>query len=122
LVKDCQDNNYKKVLTERSQKLRRNMTDDERHLWYCFLKRLPVSVRRQYVIGRYIVDFYIPSAKLVIELDGSEHYENSSKEYDANRDSIIAEKGITVIRYSNLDIKQRFDSVCEDISNRIDNK
>ena len=62
-------------LTDNAQKLRKNMTKEERHLWYDFLKTLPVTVNRQKVIGNYIVDFYISSHKIIIEIDGSQHYE-----------------------------------------------
>ena len=66
-----------------AQKLRREMTREERHLWYDFLKALPVNVHRQQVIGPYIVDFYIAPAKLVIELDGSQHFEPEHLQMDA---------------------------------------
>ena len=102
-------------LTPLAQKLRRDMTKEERHLWYDFLKTLPVTVRRQKVIGSYIVDFCIPSAKLVIELDGSQHYEDGGMASDHERDQALSGLGFRVLRYSNLDIKQNFDGVCEDI-------
>ncbi len=95
--------------------LRKNMTKVERHLWYDFLKKLPVTVHRQKVIGKYIVDFYCAAARVVIELDGSQHYEAQGKQEDATRDSYLRELGITVLRYSNLDIAKHFDAVCADI-------
>ena len=106
-------------LTGNAKSLRKNMTKEERHLWYDFLKILPVTVNRQKVIGNYIVDFYIASAKIVIELDGSQHYEDKGKENDEIRDKYLNSLGIKVLRYSNLDVSRRFDSVCEDILNRI---
>ena len=106
-------------LTDNAQSLRKNMTKEERHLWYDFLKTLPITVNRQKVIGNYIVDFYIASAKIVIEPDGSQHYEDSSRENDVKRDAFLNDSGIKVLRYSNLDINQRFESVCEDILNHI---
>ena len=102
-------------LTGNAKTLRKNMTKEERHLWYDFLKTLTVTVNRQKVIGNYIVDFYIASAKIVIELDGSQHYEEKSVENDAKRDAFLNGLGIKVLRYSNLDINQGFESVCEDI-------
>lgn len=102
-------------LTNNAKTLRRNMTKEERHLWYDFLKRLSVTVNRQKVIGRHIVDFYCAQAKLVIELDGSQHYKDKEKELDALRDAFFVNEGIKVLRYSNADINQRFDRVCEDI-------
>ena len=98
-----------------AKQLRKNMTKEERHLWYDFLKSLPIMVHRQKVIGDYIVDFYVAKEKIVIELDGSQHYEVSGKQADAMRDSYLNSRGITVLRYSNADINLRFSSVCEDL-------
>ena len=106
-------------LTSNAKALRKNMTKEERHLWYDFLKTLPVTVNRQKVIGNYIVDFYIATAKLVIELDGSGHYEEIGIANDAKRDEHLNSLGIKVLRYSNLDINRRFESVCKDILNEI---
>ena len=106
-------------LTDNAKKLRKNMTKEERHLWYDFLKNLPVTVNRQKVIGNYIVDFYIATAKLVIELDGSQHYEEKGVENDTKRDAFLNGLGIKVLRYSDLDVNQRFESVCDDILNNI---
>lgn len=102
-------------LTRNSKNLRKNMTKEERHLWYDFLKLLPQTINRQKVIGNYIVDFYCASAKLVIELDGSQHYEKDGKISDAQRDEYLNKLGITVLRYSNYDVNHNFRSVCEDI-------
>ena len=106
-------------LTGNARYLRKNMTKEERHLWYDFLKKLPVTVNRQKVIGNYIVDFYIASLKIVIELDGSQHFESKGIENDMKRDKFLNSLGIKVLRYSNSDINQRFESVCEDILNEI---
>ena len=95
------------------------MTKEERHLWYDFLKKLPVSFHRQKVIGEYIVDFYCASAGLVIELDGSQHYDENGKVSDAKRDEYMSNLGLNVKRYSNLEINDMFDSVCSDIYNFI---
>jgi very-short-patch-repair endonuclease len=91
------------------------MTDEERHLWYDFLRGLPLVIRRQKVIGNYIVDFYCAAAKLVIELDGSQHYDERGIERDTKRDEYLCNLGLTVKRFSNAEINKRFDSVCEDI-------
>ncbi len=98
-----------------AQKLRRDMTKEERHLWYDFLNRLPVRFNRQKVIGPYIVDFYCAKAKLVVELDGSQHYEVAGIAADAQRDAFLAEQGLQVLRYTNVDIHRNFSGVCEDI-------
>ena len=107
-------------LKEYAQSLRKNMTKEEKHLWYDFLKKLNVVVNRQKVINKYIVDFCIPSAKLIIELDGSQHYEPDSKAYDKHRDAFLNAKGYTVLRYTNFDIKKNFDGVCSDILKHIE--
>ncbi len=106
-------------LTENAKTLRKNMTKEERHIWYDFLKNLPITVNRQKVIGKYIADFYIASLKLIIEIDGSQHYEKEGKETDEKRDKYFNELGITVLRYSNRDINQNFRGVCEDILSKI---
>ena len=106
-------------LTSNSQNLRKNMTKEERHLWYDFLKHQKLTFNRQKVIGDFIVDFYCASAKLVIELDGSQHYETTGKEKDAYRDSCLTSLGLTVLRYSNHDINTNFEGVCYDISRHI---
>ena len=106
-------------LTAFAKELRENMTRHERHLWYDFLKTLPVTVHRQKVIGTYIVDFYIAEKKLIIELDGSQHYVLPGKLADAARDQYLREQGLTVLRYSNSDIDQNFPGVCTDILNHL---
>ena len=95
------------------------MTSEERHLWYDFLKSLPVTVNRQKVIGPYIVDFYCASEKLVIELDGSQHYEDQGIKDDQRKDNYLSGLGIRVLRYSNLEINRSFDAVCEDILDKM---
>lgn len=97
------------------------MTDEEKHLWYDFLKTLPQTVHRQKVIGRYIVDFYCPSAKLVIELDGSQHGRPQETKNDRERDAYLQSRGLTVVRYTNKEIHEIFDVVCTDIRRRLDN-
>ena len=79
-------NNYR--LTGNAKALRKNMTKEERHLWYDFLKTLPFTINRQKVIGMYIVDFYCAEAKLVIELDGSQHYSDGGQQTDKKRINI----------------------------------
>ena len=91
------------------------MTPEEKHLWYDFLKRLPVTVNRQKNIGNYVVDFYIASARIVIELDGSYHNLPSNKIADAERDAELEKLYIKVLRYRNIDVNRNFDAVCNDI-------
>ena len=102
-------------LTGFSQKLRKEMTAEEKKLWYQFLKKLPFTVHRQKVIGNYIADFYCAKAMLVIELDGTQHFETDGQKADAERDAYFRSLGITVLRYSNRQINQEFSRVCEDI-------
>ena len=97
--------NSKSCLTEKSQQLHRNMTKEERRLWYDFLKGLPITFNRQKVIGQYIVDFYCASAGVVVEIDGSQHYENIGKENDRVREEYMKSLGLTVLRYSNDEVK-----------------
>ena len=107
-------------LTPFAKRLRKEMTKEERHLWYDFLKQLPITFQRQKVIGNYIVDFYCASAKLVIELDGSQHYLPSGLKNDKNRDEYLTGLGLRVLRYSNSAINWSFEAVCQDITNQLD--
>lgn len=102
-------------LLENARRLRREMTPQELRLWYRFLRPYPVKVYKQRIIGPYIVDFYCASAKLVIEIDGSQHYEDAGGAYDRERDEYLESLGLTVVRYSNRDINLRFNAVCEHI-------
>ena len=110
---------YNKKLMANARALRKNMTKEERHLWYDCLKLLPVTVHRQKVIGPYIVDFYIARCQLVIELDGSQHFETENKAADWQRDIYLKEQGITVLRIPNNAVKENFPGVCEEIYRRV---
>ena len=106
-------------LLDNARKLRREMTPQERKLWYLFLQKYPAKVYKQRIVGPYIVDFYCAAAKLVIEVDGSQHYEEKEQAYDAARSAYLRNFGMQVVRYSNADINERFGQVCEDIHRRI---
>ena len=106
---------YNKKIVGLSQNLRKNMTKEEKHLWYDFLKDLPVTIKRQKVFENYIVDFYCDKVKIIIEIDGSQHYEESGISKDKIRDKYFESLGIKVLRYSNYDINHHFDAVCNDI-------
>ena len=110
---------YNKKLVPNAQELRKNMTAEERHLWYDFLKKLPIPVKRQKNIENYILDFYIPSAKLAIEIDGRQHKLVENREDDRIRDEFLNSMEITVVRYTNDDIRDRFQAVAKDILNRL---
>ena len=102
-------------LLENARRLRRDMTPHERKLWYLFLRKYPVKIYKQRIIGRFVVDFYCASAKLVIEIDGSQHYDPQGMTYDAERSEFLSALGLEVLRFSNRDIDKDFDGVCERI-------
>ena len=103
---------HNKYIVSNAKALRKNMTKEERHLWYDFLRDYPVRFLRQKVLGHYIVDFYCASAKMVIELDGSQHYEASEREKDFERTEFLKGYDIAVIRIPNNEVSQNFDGVC----------
>ena len=96
-----------------AKQLRKEMTKEERHLWYDFLRTYPIRFSRQKVLGQYIVDFYCAKANLVIELDGSQHYEVPNIEKDAERTVFLKEYGLTIIRIPNNEVMSNFRGVCE---------
>ena len=110
---------YNKSLTQNARELRKNMTTEEKHLWYDFLKKLPFNVHRQHNIENYIVDFYIAEKKIVIEVDGVQHLSNRNQQLDAQRDSNLSNWGIKVLRYPNDRIRDSFTEVAEDILNNL---
>ena len=102
-----------------AKQLRKNMTKEERHLWYDFLRDYPLRFLRQKAIGHYIVDFYRAKAQLVIELDGSQHFEPEEIQKDADRTAFLESYGIQVIRIPNNDVTQNFPGVCEYIDTAV---
>ena len=104
---------HNKKLTPRAKELRKNMTKEERHLWYDFLRTYPVRFLRQKVIGNFIVDFYCRKAKIAIELDGSQHFDEDLKKKDFARTDMIEKHGIMVLRFDNLAVMRNFNEVCE---------
>ena len=104
---------HNKTLVNVGRILRKNMTPEERHLWYDFLKTYPIRFNRQKIIGKYIVDFYSAKAKLIIELDGSQHYEENGILKDAERTKFLEQYGFKIIRITNNEIKGNFKGVCE---------
>ena len=107
------DYKHSKNLVSNAKSLRKNMTKEERHLWYDFLRSYDVRFLRQKIIGRYIVDFYCPQAKIVVELDGSQHYEPMGIEKDTERTLYLQQYDITVIRIPNNEVMCNFRGVCE---------
>ncbi|MBR2460623.1 MAG: endonuclease domain-containing protein [Clostridia bacterium] len=102
--------------------LRRNMTRQEKHLWYDFLRYYPVKIYKQRIIDNFIADFYCHSARLVIELDGSQHYTSHGKAHDAARTEILERYGIYVLRFSNRDVDKNFEGVCRMIDRVINER
>ena len=100
-------------LVPNAKELRKNMTKEERHLWYDFLRDYPVRFQRQKVFGNYIVDFYCASAKLIVELDGSQRYDPENAARDQERTAFLESYGFTVIRIPNNAVNQNFRGVCE---------
>lgn len=115
------DRKHNNNLISNARVLRANMTKEERHLWYDFLKSYHMRFYRQKVLGKYIADFYCAKAKLVIELDGSQHFEEKGLMYDEQRTKYLEQYGLTVIRVANNMINQQFSAVCEFIDNYIQN-
>lgn len=104
---------YNKSHIPLAKNLRKNATPQERHLWYDFLSTYEVRFQRQKAIGNFIADFYCHKAKLVIEIDGSQHYTDEGKKKDAFRTEILEGYDLRIIRFSNRDINTEFYAVCE---------
>ena len=111
---------YNKEFVKNARLLRKNMTAEEKKLWYQFLKNLPITVNRQKNIGNYIVDFYVASKRIVIELDGSQHEWGKGLEADIERDKYLNGLGIKVLRYSNEYLNKHFNAVCDDILEQLE--
>ncbi len=114
------DYRHNKSLVFNAKELRNNMTKEERHLWYDFLKSHPLRFQRQKITGKYIVDFYCAEAKLIIELDGSQHYEDAGREHDEERTAFLESYGFEVIRIPNNEVNRNFEGVCEYLNHRIE--
>ncbi|MBQ5969752.1 MAG: endonuclease domain-containing protein [Clostridia bacterium] len=106
---------YKSELIPRAKELRKLATPQENHLWYDFLRTYPVRFQRQKAIDGFIVDFYCHAAKLVIEIDGSQHYSEQGMAYDTERSQVLSRYNLTVLRFSNYEINTAFSAVCDQI-------
>ena len=107
------------ALLENAKSLRRNMTRQEKHLWYDFLQHYPIKIYKQRIIDNFIADFYCHKARLIIELDGSQHYTADGKHHDMLRTEKLGIYEISVIRFSNRDIDDHFEGVCHIIDKAI---
>lgn len=110
---------HNKKLVPAAKELRKNMTKEERHLWYDFLRDYPIRFNRQKILGRYIADFYCAKANLVIELDGSQHFDTEGIRKDAIRTQFLEEYGIMVLRIQNDEIFENFEMICDHIDSLV---
>jgi very-short-patch-repair endonuclease len=110
---------YRKGLTPRAQTLRRDPTPAEKKLWFEFLRDLPQKFTRQKPLGPYIADFYCARALLVVELDGDSHYTDRGQRYDVRRTAALQAQGIRVVRFTNAEVMQNFEAVCEQIASAL---
>lgn len=104
-----------KKLTNIAKSMRKEMTPHERKLWFLFLRNYPIKIYKQRIIDSYVVDFYCDRAKLVIEVDGSQHFEPDEHKNDCIRTENLSKYGLLVLRYSNREIDRQFREVCEQI-------
>ena len=111
---------HNKEIVPVARMLRKNMTKEEKHLWYDFLRTYLIRFSRQKVLGKYIVDFYCAEAKLVIELDGSGHYTEEGKQHDEERTAFLEKYGLIVIRIPNTEIHKNFRVVCDHIDQAVE--
>ena len=111
-----------KELKTLSTQLRNNATKEENKLWYEFLRTYPVRFNRQRIVGNYILDFYCAKAKLAVELDGSQHYEDNGVKNDEIRTKYLESLGLEVLRFSNLEVNESFYEVCTVIDQAVKNR
>ena len=110
---------YDKKLKSRADELRKNMTQQEWNLWYFYLRNHRLKWYRQRIIDRFIVDFYCHAAKLVIEIDGKQHYTDQGIVYDTERTQVLQGYGLKVLRYTNQQLEDNFQEVCWDIEKNL---
>ena len=111
---------HNKMLTENAKILRNNMTKEEKHLWYDYLRKCPVKFSRQKVLGKYIADFYSAEAKIVIELDGAQHFEKENRIYDEKRTEFLEQYDLKIIRIPNGEINTNFEGICRYLDKQIE--
>ena len=106
----------------KAKRLRKNMTKQERHVWYDFLRNRPEKWYKQKVIGNYIVDFYCPKLKLIIEIDGYQHFYEENREYDNKRTEYLEKLGYRVLRFENTEVNKDIEEVRYIINNVCEEK
>ena len=104
---------HNKKIVPTAKLLRKNMTKEEKHIWYDFLRMYPITFSRQKILGKYIADFYCAKAKLIVELDGSEHYTEEGKQHDEERTTFLEGYDLTIVRIPNTEVNNNFRGVCE---------
>ena len=112
--------NGKNLDRARRNRRERNATRQEGVLWHVFLKKHKINFSRQYRIGNYILDFYAPSIRLAIEIDGGQHYEDRSLAYDVARTEYLNARGICVLRFTNSDVDKSLIAVMSAINKEIE--
>ena len=110
---------YNQKLIPLAKNLRKTATPQENHLWFDFLRSYPVRFQRQKTIDNYIADFYCHKVRLIIELDGSQHYTEQGIDYDEKRTVVLNQHGLKILRFTNLDIGRRFQAVCVQIDETV---
>jgi very-short-patch-repair endonuclease len=110
---------YRRRLKRSAQRLRRDPTPAERKLWYEYLRGLPQKFTRQRPLGNYIADFYCASKMIVIELDGDSHFTQLAETYDERRTDALEAQGVRVIRFTNPEVMQQFEAVCQRIDDAL---
>ena len=114
--------NYNSENIELAKSMRKNMTPQEKHLWYDYLADYKPNFQRQKSIDNFIVDFYCQKAKLIIEIDGTGHFTEEGRRKDSLRTEILEKYGLTVIRFTNRQIDRKFKAVCEEIDKTVKSK
>ena len=110
---------YKRTLISRAKELRRNATDQEDKLWYRYLRSYPIRFQRQKTIDTFIADFYCSKARLIVEIDGKQHFSVAGQEYDLMRSAVFERYGIAVLRFANIEVENQFMSVCDQIDQTV---
>lgn len=113
---------YQRKMIPRAKELRREMTPQEKRLWYGFLCDYPVRFQRQKTIGSFIADFYCFRARMIVEVDGIQHYTKQVRAYDLERSAILDRYGLKVIRFTNREIDRQFMTVCAKIEQAVNER
>ena len=104
---------YNKNNVERAKSLRKNATPQEKHLWYDFLSNYSIRFQRPKPIGNFIADFYCHKAKLIVEIDGSQHKTKDGRKKDEYRTQVLEGYDLKVIRFTNRQVDTDFAGVCK---------